>query len=147
MTTAQLDAASLGEAEHVFSLAHDPGAVSAVRRRIRTVLTDWDLAADPAEDVLLVVSELLTNAIVHALPPATLRLSRCEVNRCRAVRVEVTDMGPPTTNDLPAPRAPALDPDEHGRGLAIVTALASRCGVQAYSGGTNRWAELQVGQG
>jgi anti-sigma regulatory factor (Ser/Thr protein kinase) len=147
MTTAQLDAAPPGEAEHVFSLPHDPGAVSTVRRRIRTVLTDWNLAADNAEDILLVVSELLTNAIVHALPPATLRLSRCEVNRCRAVRVEVTDMGPPAPAGLPAPADHALDPDEHGRGLAIVSALASRCGVRAHLGGTNRWAELEVGEG
>jgi anti-sigma regulatory factor (Ser/Thr protein kinase) len=143
MTTAQLHAAPRGEAEHVFPLPHTPGTVSAVRRRIRTVLTDWNLAADIAEDVLLVVSELLTNAIVYALPPATLRLSRSEVDRCGAVRVEVTDMGPVT----PAALSPsALDPDEHGRGLGIITTLAARCGVHVHSGGTSRWAELRIGR-
>ena len=136
MTAAQLDAAPLGEVEHVFPLPHTPGAVAAVRRRIRPVLSGWDLAADLADDVLLVVSELLTNAIVHALPPATLRLSRTEADRCGAVRVEVTDMGPAAPACTP-------DPDEHGRGLAIVTALAARCGVREHSGGTSRWAELQ----
>jgi anti-sigma regulatory factor (Ser/Thr protein kinase) len=144
MTTAQLTAAPRGEAEHVFGLPHDPGAVSAVRRRIRMVLTDWHLDADGAEDVLLVVSELLTNAIVHALPPATLRLSRTELDGCGAIRVEVTDTGPVT----PAGLTPcALDPDEHGRGLDIVTALAARCGVDVQAGETNRWAELRVGRG
>jgi anti-sigma regulatory factor (Ser/Thr protein kinase) len=143
MTTAQLEATPRGEAEHVFPLPHTPGAVSAVRRHIRTVLTDWNLAADIADDVLLVVSELLTNAIVHALPPATLTLSRSPVDRCGAVRVEVTDRGPVTPAGLPAS---APDPDEHGRGLAIVTALASRCGVDVHPGGTSRWAELQVGR-
>jgi anti-sigma regulatory factor (Ser/Thr protein kinase) len=140
MTTAQLDAAPRGDVEHVFSLPHTPGAVSGVRRRIRAVLADWNLAAEIAEDVLLVVSELLTNAVVHALPPATLRLSRRQVGMGRTVRVEVTDMGPASAADLPAP---APDPDEHGRGLAIVTALAARCGVHVHSGGTSRWAELR----
>lgn len=143
MTAAQLDAAPRGEAAHVFPLPHTTEAVSGVRRRIRSILTDWNLAADIAEDVLLVVSELLTNAIVHALPPTTLSLSRSEVDRCRAVRVEVTDMGPVTTPGL---STSALDPDEHGRGLGIVTALATRCGVQVHSGGSSRWAELLVGR-
>jgi anti-sigma regulatory factor (Ser/Thr protein kinase) len=142
MTPAELDAPPRGEAEHVFPLPHTPGAVSSVRRHIRTILADWNLAAEITEDVLLVVSELLTNAIVHALPPATLRLSRSQADRCRAVRVEVTDMGPAT----PAGPSPsALDPDEHGRGLGIVTALAERCGVHVHSGGTSRWAELRFG--
>ncbi|MGW1958038.1 ATP-binding protein [Streptomyces sp. NPDC001920] len=140
MTTAQLAAAPRGEAEHVFSLPHAPGAVSGVRRRIRAVLADWNLAADFADDVLLVVSELLTNAIVHALPPATLRLSRGPLDLGRAVRVEVTDMGPAASTALCTP-----DPDEHGRGLDIVTALAARCGVHVHSGRTSRWAELRFG--
>lgn len=146
MTTAQLDAALSGEAtpggeaEHVFSLPHTPGAVSGIRRHIRAVLVGWNLAADLTEEILLVVSELLTNAIVHALPPATLRLSLSGADRCGAVRVEVTDMGPVIPAGVPAS---AVDPDEHGRGLAIVTALAARCGVHVHSGGTSRWAELR----
>ena len=144
MTTAQLDAALHGEAEHVFSLPHAPGAVSGLRRRIRAVLADWHLATDIAEDILLVASELLTNAIVHALPPATLTLSRSQAQTCRTVRVEVTDTGPATPTGLPTS---TLDPDEHGRGLAIVTTLASRCGIHVHSGGTSRWAELRFGPG
>lgn len=140
MTTAQLDAAPHGEVEHVFSLPHTPGAVSGLRRRIRAVLADWHLAADIAEDVLLVASELLTNAIVHALPPATLTLSRIQADTCRTVRIEVADTGPATPTGL---RTSALDPDEHGRGLAIVTTLAARCGIRVHSAGTSRWAELQ----
>ncbi|GHH29123.1 ATP-binding protein [Streptomyces lanatus] len=143
MITAQLDAAPRGEAEHVFALPHAPGAVSSIRRRIRTVLADWNLATDLADDVLLVVSELLTNAIVHALPPATLRLSRSYPDNHEAVRVEVTDMGPATPVGC-LPTAP-LDPDEHGRGLDIVTSLSAHCGVHVHSDGTSRrWAELPL---
>ncbi|WP_405593284.1 ATP-binding protein [Streptomyces sp. NBC_01092] len=143
MTTAQLDAAPRGEVEHVFSLPHVPGAVAGIRRRVRTVLSEWNLTAERAGDVLLVVSELLTNAIVHALPPATLTLSRSRLDGCGTVRVEVTDLGP----SAPAgPADPTVDPDEHGRGLDIVDALAAQCGVHVHSGGTCHWAELPLGR-
>lgn len=135
------EAALREEAEHVFPLPHGPGGVPAVRRRVRAVLADWPLSADVAEDVLLLVSELLTNAVVHALPPATLRLSRVLVYGRSAVRVEVTDMGPVAPVGLPAP---VLAPDEHGRGLGIVTALSARCGVRERFGGNTRWADVVV---
>ncbi|MEV5908726.1 ATP-binding protein [Streptomyces sp. WAC 01325] len=139
MTTAQLTAAPRGEVEHVFSLPHVPGAVAGMRQRVRAVLSDWNLTADCAADVLLVVSELLTNAIVHAVPPATLRLSRSLLEGCGTVRVEVTDLGPAAPAEDPTS---TMDPDEHGRGLDIVNALASRCGVHVHTGGTSHWAEL-----
>ncbi|MYS47932.1 ATP-binding protein, partial [Streptomyces sp. SID5998] len=75
MTAAQLDAAPRGEAgradhaRHAFPLPPTPGAVPSVRRRVRAVLGGWDLPTGAADDVLLVVSELVTNALVHARPP------------------------------------------------------------------------------
>jgi anti-sigma regulatory factor (Ser/Thr protein kinase) len=89
-------------------------------------------------DALVVVSELLTNALVHALPPATLRLSRVRVDGHRALRVEVTDAGPVLAGDGWA----TPDPDEHGRGIDIVTALAARCGIRVDTEGITRWADL-----
>ncbi|MEV6739683.1 ATP-binding protein [Streptomyces sp. NPDC051104] len=138
MITAQLDAAPRVGVEHVFPLPHAPRAVSAVRRRVQAVLTCWNLPADAADDVLLVTSELLTNALVHAMPPATLRLSRILVDGRDAVRVGVTDMGPACTSC-------EVDPDEHGRGIDIVTTLSARCGVQTHPGGSSRWADVLVG--
>lgn len=141
MTTAQLVAAPRRETDQVFPLSHAARAVPAVRRRVREVLDGWGLPADAAEDVLLVVSELVTNALVHARPPATLRLRRVPAGECRAVRVEVTDHGPAAS---PGPYA-ALAPDEHGRGLDVVAALSTRCGVRAYAGEVHRWAEVPAG--
>ncbi|WNM32191.1 ATP-binding protein [Streptomyces sp. Li-HN-5-11] len=141
MTVAQLDAAPVEGVAHVFPLPPAPGSVSAVRRRVRTVLGGWNLPTGAADDVLLVVSELVTNALVHARPPATLRLWRVPAQGGGAVRVEVTDQGPAAP---PGPAA-APDPDEHGRGLGIVTALSARCGVLAHTGGTSRWAEVLAG--
>ncbi|WP_310722710.1 ATP-binding protein [Streptomyces sp. N2A] len=136
--TAQLDPV-VGEAvEHVCPLPHIPEAVSVVRRRVRTVLAGWNLTPDLAEDALLVVSELVTNAVVHARPPAVLRLSRAVDGR-GALRVEVTDTGPATADGQPVVER---CPGEHGRGLGIVTALAAECGTRVHAGGTTRWAEL-----
>ncbi|MFI0711447.1 ATP-binding protein [Streptomyces inhibens] len=137
--TAQLDAVVREAAEHVCPLPHIPEAVSVVRRRVRTVLADWNLAPDLAEDALLVISELITNAVVHALPPAALRLSRVGADGRCALRVEVTDAGP-----VAADGRPAVEPyaDEHGRGLGIVTALSAECGTRVHAGGITRWAEL-----
>ncbi|MGA5562363.1 ATP-binding protein [Streptomyces platensis] len=136
--TAQLDLVVPEADEHVCPLPHIPQAVSVVRRRVRTVLADWNLAPDLAEDALLVISELITNAVVHALPPAVLRLSRGGADGRSALRVEVTDAGP-AADGRPAV-APC--PGEHGRGLDIITALAAECGTRAHPGGITWWAEL-----
>ncbi|MFF0789304.1 ATP-binding protein [Streptomyces spiralis] len=141
MSVAQLDAAPRKEVDHAFPLPHTPGTVSAVRHRVSALLGAWDLPAEAADDVLLVVSELVTNALVHARPPATLRLWRLPVDGRRTVHVEVSDRGPAAP---PGPAA-APDPDEHGRGLDIVTALSARCGVRADRDGTSRWAEVLAG--
>ncbi|MGW1161171.1 ATP-binding protein [Streptomyces sp. NPDC002519] len=142
MAAAQLDAAPREGVEYVFPLPRAPRAVSVVRRRVCTLLATLSLTTDAAENVLLVVSELLTNALVHALPPATLRLSQVLVDGRGAVRVEVTDKGPAIAAGVPGR---PVDPDEHGRGLAIVTMLSARCGVQVDPGGTCRWAEVPAG--
>lgn len=128
-------------AEYVHPLPHTPRAVSVMRRRARAVLADWNLSPDVAEDANLVISELLTNAIVHALPPATLRLSLVRVDGLSALRVEVTDAGP----TLPAGQsAVGVDPDEQGRGRGIIQALAARYGIHVHSDGITRWADLVV---
>ncbi|MER6612648.1 ATP-binding protein [Streptomyces xantholiticus] len=141
MTVAQLRAELPEDVTYVFPLPHVPRAASFVRRRVRAILADWHLPADVAEDVLLLASELLTNAITHALPPATLRLSQVLVDGLRAVHIEVTDAGPAAPADRPACE---LDPDEHGRGIEIVVALSARYGMQELAGGTSRWADVVV---
>ncbi|MFI7410716.1 ATP-binding protein [Streptomyces sp. NPDC049627] len=92
--TSDADMAQPSQAELVCALPHISEAVSVVRRQARTVLTRWRVPTPTADDALLVISELTTNAIVHALPPAVLRLSLPEVGGRRAVRIEITDSGP-----------------------------------------------------
>ncbi|MFD9225075.1 ATP-binding protein [Streptomyces sp. NPDC060064] len=133
---AQLSTVAREAVEHFCPVPHTPGAVSVVRGRVRAVLAEWGLSPDVTMDALVVVSELLTNALVHALPPATVRLSWVRVDERRALRVEVTDAG----SALPARQWAA--PDEHGRGIAIVTALSARYGIRAHTGGITCWADL-----
>ncbi|WP_237519857.1 ATP-binding protein [Streptomyces sp. HUCO-GS316] len=131
--------------EDVCALAHIPEAVSAVRRRTRDILVQWGVPTPTADDALLVISELATNAIVHALPPAVLRLSLPEVGSRRALRIELTDAGPAPrrrpTHDDPQP----AEHRENGRGADIVAALSARHGISRHPERTTRWAVLHMG--
>ena len=90
------------------------------------------MPAETASDVVLVISELVTNALNHALPAVCLHLSRLS---CGTVRVEVTDGGPCGS---PLQR----DPGDGGRGLALVQALAQAHGRHVGPAGTLAWAEF-----
>ncbi|MEU5137945.1 ATP-binding protein [Streptomyces californicus] len=112
-------------------------AVSArsARRLVRLALDVWGLPGvqDAAE---LVVSELVTNAVLHAHSDRV----RVSVTRIGAeqVRVAVADL----SKDRPAARA-AGDEQETGRGLGIVDALSGgRWGVDALPYGKRVWATL-----
>jgi anti-sigma regulatory factor (Ser/Thr protein kinase) len=138
---AQLNTLLRAAYHHVCPVPPVAGAVSAVRRGTAAVLAEWSLPADVVEDALLVVSELVTNAIIHACPPAVLRVSWSPDDGGRTLSIEVTDTGP----DLaPGCSRAGIDPDEHGRGETIVRALAARHGIRVHPGGVTRWAELAI---
>ncbi|WP_234358475.1 ATP-binding protein [Streptomyces sp. NRRL B-24085] len=120
-------------------LLHTPEAVRSMRHRARTILEAEALPEDTVHDALLVISELTTNALRHALPPAYLRLSVPAADGCRMVRIEVTDSG---TACHPHLSPGHKHPEEHGRGLGIVSALSTRCGSRAHRSRSVRWAEL-----
>jgi anti-sigma regulatory factor (Ser/Thr protein kinase) len=96
---------------------------SVARTHARRVLGSLDPAV--ADDVLLVVSELVTNAVLHGRDPIvlTLRLDLPEVI------ISVSDRGA----TAPTPRHPD-DDDERGRGLEIIEGLAVHWHVERENG-------------
>jgi anti-sigma regulatory factor (Ser/Thr protein kinase) len=120
-------------------LEHRPEAAGAARRTTRTVLNGWRANHDVVEVALLVVSELVTNAVEHAQPPLALHLQRDEAKR--RVWVAVSDAGPAVQD---GPWTTSCTPEEHGRGLGIVDSLADAQGIQAHTPGTTHWALLSL---
>ena len=112
-----------------------PAVVGIARRLVRAAL-DGSPRADDAE---LIVSELVTNAIRHTPSGDTDASVSVRITHGPGwARIEVRDLG-----DAHWAR-PALtgDQDEHGRGLAIVAALADKAGHAPENGGQVSWAEL-----
>ncbi|WP_062216389.1 ATP-binding protein [Streptomyces sp. NBRC 109706] len=119
------------------------GVVSRAREFTRQALHDWGWlpAADDdqyaaAEDVLLVVSELVTNACLHAGGPEELRIGR----GVKLIRVEVLDRGAGT----PALRTTRRPGRPGGHGMFIVQRLCLDWGVvrEPNAAGKTVWAEL-----
>jgi DNA-binding response OmpR family regulator len=107
--------------------------VAAARRFLFRTLAAWDIP-QLFPDAVIVVSELVTNAITHAPAPGELRLSLLP----DVLRVAVTDSG----TGAPEPRQ-ASATREGGRGLYLVDALTSAWGMEPVpDGGKVVWAEL-----
>ena len=87
------------------------------------------------DDATLLVSELVTNAILHARTPITLVVRKVR----SAVRVEVFDEG----SGAAEPLYPDLDAPE-GRGLGLVQAVANRWGVDDAEIGKTVWFEIAL---
>jgi anti-sigma regulatory factor (Ser/Thr protein kinase) len=113
----------------------DPADLGDARARAHAALADWAVPTDAAEAVVLVVSELLTNALVHGGRPTSARLLRTGSR----VVVEVRD----SSSAFPRRRHAEAD-DENGRGLELVSLLATRWGSRATAEGKAVWAELAV---
>ncbi|MDT0309390.1 ATP-binding protein [Streptomyces sp. DSM 44917] len=128
-------------------LAGAPGVVARAREFARAALHDWDwLPATTeeqraaAEDVLLVVSELVTNACLHAGGPEEVRIGR----GTKLLRIEVSDRA----QGVPALQTTRAAGKPGGHGMFIVQRLCLDWGVLRDAGappGTGAktvWAEL-----
>jgi anti-sigma regulatory factor (Ser/Thr protein kinase) len=105
--------------------AGDTAAVSLLRALSRRILSGWKIPELLIDDVVLAASELATNALLHTRGPVRVRLA----HRRGTVRLDVAD----TSTHPPAPADPG-DEADHGRGLAIVAALATRARIEPYPG-------------
>ncbi|MCU1693614.1 MAG: ATP-binding region ATPase domain protein [Frankiales bacterium] len=114
-----------------------PRAAADARRVLREAL-DGTALEDRCHDAQLAISELVTNAVLHAHEPICLRVL---VDDSRA-RFEVVD------GSALAPSFTMLDPTAvTGRGLLLVVSLADRWGVEPRADGKAVWFELDAGPG
>jgi hypothetical protein len=117
------------------TLSPTPVSAPAARRFVQERVAAWSLPEAVGDQLALIGSELVTNALLHARTTLTLTL---ELGRDR-VRISVKD----------ASRAPATlrryrSDSLTGRGLGVVAALSHRWGINTDAGGKVVWAELDT---
>ncbi|SOE13025.1 Anti-sigma regulatory factor (Ser/Thr protein kinase) [Streptomyces sp. 2323.1] len=122
----------------------DPAEVGRARRWARSRLVGSGIGVDEpvAETLILLISELVTNAVVHTGTSAVLRMcfsgSGAVVG---TVRVEVAD-----ASARPPRQRHADGDDTNGRGLELVDGLADRWGWQQEATGKRIWCEVDRSQ-
>ncbi|MEU3225691.1 ATP-binding protein [Streptomyces sp. NPDC006976] len=125
---------------YCFALPARPESVAGARRLTKARLGEWRTGEDTREAAVLIVSELVTNAVVHT---ASARVV-CELRYLPAgLRISVQDQG----HQPCGPRLGRGADDEHGRGLLLVDSLSSAWGAHDAGDGSGRivWAELPHG--
>jgi DNA-binding NarL/FixJ family response regulator len=128
----------IGEREHLsasLELSSEPSSISAARHFLDTLCAQWE-CGDILPEARIIVSELVTNAVLHAGTKCEVRVTLTSDD---ALRIEVTDHG---HGELPVPQQP--DPNAlHGRGLLIVSVISSAWGIEAVRGNGNLvWSVL-----
>ncbi|WP_201299979.1 ATP-binding protein, partial [Streptomyces mexicanus] len=114
-----------------------PGGVSPARRFTRRTLRSWGVGEE-TDAALLVVSELVTNALVHT--EGRVRLDLSLVNH--RLRIAVADASPRT----PAKPTSIGWEATGGRGILLVEAVSACWGTLPVSGGKQVWSELLLGR-
>ncbi|MBX9426614.1 MULTISPECIES: ATP-binding protein [Streptomyces] len=130
--------------EASLTLPSDPASVPTARRYVADVLTDWGLdgAADIADSVRLIVSELATNAVLHTLGQSPTFTVEVRLEREERLHIGVTDSHPRRPRRLPA----AVQQD-NGRGMVIIRVLAAEAGgrlsvTPTEDGGKTVWITI-----
>ncbi|MFF4079389.1 ATP-binding protein [Streptomyces sp. NPDC001777] len=120
----------------------DPAEVGRARRWARSRLIGSGIRDDEplAETLILLISELVTNAVVHTGCPAVLRMLFGSAGGSGTVRVEVAD-----ASCRPPQQRHAEGEDTNGRGLELVDGLADRWGWQPEGAGKRIWCEVDRG--
>ncbi|WP_353963911.1 ATP-binding protein [Streptomyces sp. NBC_00233] len=118
-------------------LPSSPRAASTARRRVRRYLCQRQIVGSVADATYLIVSELVTNALEHGIPPILLHMA----HTTSGITVTVHDAG---VNPMSSSHRMASPDAEHGRGLALVAALADTFAISTSGLGTFAVAQLQL---
>ena len=119
----------------------EPERIAEARQHLRELLHDW-LSAEQVDSAVLLVSEMVTNVLVHTDADALLLAEVAGEPGGRRLRVEVTDSG----DDLPHRRRPG-ELASSGRGLMLIELLADLWGVNPRGKGKSIWFELYESDG
>ena len=114
----------------------EPERIADARRQLRELLHDW-ASADQLDSAVLLVSEMLTNVLVHTDADALLVAEVTGEPGKRRLRVAVTD----GSDDLPHRRDPG-ELASSGRGLVLMEMLADAWGVDPRGEGKSIWFEF-----
>lgn len=114
----------------------EPERVAVARHQLRELLHDWS-SPEQVDAAVLLLSEVLTNVLVHTDSNALLLAEVTGGQDGRRIRVEVSDTG----DDLPHLRKPG-ELASSGRGLVLVELLAHAWGVEPRGDGKSIWFEL-----
>ncbi|WP_328671872.1 SpoIIE family protein phosphatase [Streptomyces sp. NBC_00328] len=115
-------------------------SVATARSFVRDTLQGWGFA-DIVDDAVVLTSELVTNAVVHAGTSADVLCLRSD----DGVRIEVADRYPEREIPLQATAVNMGSPDrEGGRGLQLCAALARRWGVDYTPTHKQVWFQLDL---
>ncbi|WP_328378794.1 ATP-binding protein [Streptomyces sp. NBC_00440] len=112
-------------------------SVPRARKFTAEALADWGPPVR-TDDVLLCVSELATNALLHGVPPGRGFRLHLYLERDGLLHVEIHDSGPGEVR-VPEESTEA----EGGRGLFVVAALADKWGVGERNPGKTVWCGFQ----
>ncbi|GAA1305245.1 ATP-binding protein [Saccharothrix xinjiangensis] len=116
------------------TLPASAGSSARARQVVAEAASAWGLSEDVSEDAVLVVTELVSNAVDHAEGSVGLTISRTD----SGLRIEVADNSP-----APPEQKPIQVDSARGRGLIIVAALSAAWGMEPRSDGKVVWAELE----
>lgn len=114
------------------ALRNDPGEVGRARNLVSNSISRWGVPDDGGV-ALLLVSELVTNALRYGVQPMRLVARGDE----HGLRVEVHDG---RVDEQPKLRRPSRG-DLSGRGMVLVDTLATRWGCSEYAGTKQVWFE------
>ncbi|WP_405659868.1 SpoIIE family protein phosphatase [Streptomyces sp. NBC_00079] len=114
----------------------EPERVAVARQQLRELLHDWP-SPDQVDSAVLLVSEMLTNVLVHTDADALLLAEVRGETGNRRMRIQVND----TSDALPHKRRPG-ELASSGRGLILIELLADAWGVDPQGEGKSIWFEL-----
>jgi anti-sigma regulatory factor (Ser/Thr protein kinase) len=130
----------------------EPAAAAAARRFVRDTLRLWDLTGRSArqdalvDDAVLLTSELVTNAVLHAGTPVQVTCRLVGDQPDAAVEIAVLDRGPAQLHPaLPRTAAEAAERTS-GRGLQLPYELASAWGVTYARAAKAVWFRLGLAE-